>query len=74
MFAADRTDWAAMDRQIDRDTANWKRSVALYGIPKPAEVRQKISAALKGRRLAASTKIKISASLREYHTFRKAIG
>jgi hypothetical protein len=66
------TDWRALDARINRDSANWKRSVELAGIPKPLEVRQKISHALRGRQLPASTRLRISASLRDYHAFRRA--
>ena len=38
-----------MDAQINRDTANYKRSIARLGIPLYPETKVKISLALKGR-------------------------
>jgi hypothetical protein len=60
-------DWAAIDRQINKDTANWKRAQALFGIPRPLEVRAQISASLKGRRLSEETKQRISLAIRAHH-------
>jgi len=50
------------DAQVNRAAGAWKRAQELTGIPKPPETRQRISDALKGRRLSAETRAKISAS------------
>lgn len=55
------------DAQINRATGAWKRAQQQIGIPRSPETRQKISAALTGRRLSAATKAKISQSLKARH-------
>lgn len=52
------------DREINKHTGIWKRAQEQMGIPRSAETKAKISAALKGRSLSAQTKAKISASLK----------
>lgn len=64
-------DWASIDRQINKDTATWKRVQAIFGVPRSQETKQKISDALKGRTVPATTRKRISASLRKYHENRK---
>lgn len=70
MFA-DIASWEISDAEINKATGIWKRAQQQIGIPLPPETRQKISEALKGRRLSAETRAKISASLKAHHQKKK---
>lgn len=64
---ADGTDLYLSDAEISKATGIWKRAQQQMGIPRAPETRRRISDALKGRRLSAETKAKISASLKKRH-------
>jgi hypothetical protein len=67
-------DWAAIDRQINKDTGTWKRVQAIFGTPRSEETKLNISLALTGHHVSARTRQKISASLRKFHAKRRKGG
>jgi len=62
---ADGADLYLSDAEINKATGIWKRAQQQMGIPRGPETRRRISDALKGHRLSAATKAKISASMRK---------
>ena len=67
VLLADGADLYLSDAEIKKATGIWKRSQQQMGIPRSPETRRRISDALKGHRLSAGTKAKISASLKKRH-------
>ena len=73
VLLADGADLYPSDAEINKATGIWKRVQQQMGIPRTPETRRRISDALKGRRLSAGTKAKISASLKMRHQSRPKV-
>ena len=70
---ADGVDLYLSDAEINKATGIWRRAQQQMGTPRALEMRRRISDGLKGRRLSAETKAKISASLKKRYQAKPSV-